>query len=478
MIGETKGGKGKAGMANVILTDDPGDLGQQAGGAQVDCACDCDCACPIEGSGPLPVLDLPVAYYLELTPRCNNRCPGCGNVYAPARARVSSPSPDRPLRSKVEGRGGGKASRPLDGDEWQALIARLAAHAHHLKLTGGEPTLHPDFPSIVCAVEDHGLSFALFTNGRWPDPGATVRLLRWTPACDGLLVSLHGPDAATHEAFSGVPGSFGETTANLRRATEAGLEAAVSLVLTRHNWDRVQETLDLARSLGAHHVVCNRWIGAPGLGLAPSTEQLRSAIATVERLRRASASIRFGNCIPQCFEASSSTGCTAGRTFATIDPWGRMRPCNHAPLVAGNLRTAPIESIWHGPQMARWRDMVPVDCKACAAYAACHGGCRAQALLSGKAHDPLLRQPLHAPSLPVPALSLYRELRPVGQYTIRRESGRALLIHKNQVAVVPAALSGRWPRLDGSQSLHEIQTHYGEHALAWVGQCYRQGMVT
>ena len=25
MIGETKGGKGKAGMANVILTDDPGD---------------------------------------------------------------------------------------------------------------------------------------------------------------------------------------------------------------------------------------------------------------------------------------------------------------------------------------------------------------------------------------------------------------------------------------------------------------------
>ena len=75
----------------VILTDDPNDRGEQLNAAQVDCACDCDCACPVDSLSsdeassqgePTPVLSRPVAYYLELTPACQNRCPGCGNVYA------------------------------------------------------------------------------------------------------------------------------------------------------------------------------------------------------------------------------------------------------------------------------------------------------------------------------------------------------------------------------------------------------------
>jgi len=159
-----------------------------------------------------------------------------------------------------------------------------------------------------------------------------------------------------------------------------------------------------------------------------------------------------------------------------------MRPCNHAPLVAGDLRAASteaaIDAAWHGPAMEQWRALVPAVCTTCAAYATCHGGCRAQALLSGQAQDPLLRRPTHVPVSPGPALTLYRELRPIGRYVQRRERDRETLIYKSQVAVVPDALSGRWPRLDGSLALHEIQAQYGEHALAWVGQCYRQGMVT
>jgi radical SAM protein with 4Fe4S-binding SPASM domain len=155
-----------------------------------------------------------------------------------------------------------------------------------------------------------------------------------------------------------------------------------------------------------------------------------------------------------------------------------MRPCNHAPLVAGDLTAGSIQAVWRGPAMEQWRALVPAVCTTCAAYATCHGGCRAQALLSGAAHDPLLRGPTHAPAPPAPVLALYRELRPVGRYVQRRERGREVWIHKSQVTLVPDALSGRWPRLDGSLTLHEIQAHYGEGALAWVGQCYRQGIVT
>jgi len=277
----------------LILTDDPTDLGERSVFSD---QCDCDCACPVDGM-PTPVLSLPVAYYLELTPACNNRCPGCGNVYA-----------DRVCLAP-----------PLDGEEWCDLIAILASHARQFKVTGGEATLHPAFAEIVRAIAGHGIPFTLFTNGRWSRPGALIQLLRGLPLFEGFLVSLHGPDADTHEAFSGVPGSFAETVSNVRRAVDAGLDVAISAVIHQGNWDRIPETLDVTIGLGAHHLVCNRSIGAPVAGVTPDRAQLRAAIAAIESHRLAGHPIRFGNCIPQCFAPSSSRGCTAGSTFATVE---------------------------------------------------------------------------------------------------------------------------------------------------------------
>ncbi len=482
---------------NVVLTNNPADLGKPAISSHQDCACDCQCACPTDGT-PIPTLSLPVAYYLELTPVCDNRCPGCGNVYANARNRTAV---------------------SLDGTEWRNLIARLAPHAHQFKLTGGEPTLHPDFAQIVRTVEDNGIPFTLFTNGRWSDPTNLLRLLRDTDTCEGLLVSLHGPDAATHEAFSGVPGSFDETVANVRRAADAGLDVATSIVINRYNWDRIAETLDLALSLGANHVVCNRYISqdtptvssqkvgecsrgfhtSPGQramesaatlqpprntekipftdDVSPSQAQLRAAIATIESLRAAGRPIRFGNCIPQCFEASSSRGCTAGSTFATIDPWGRMRPCNHAPLVAGDLRTQPVQDVWQGEAMSHWRSLVPAGCTTCSVFSTCHGGCRAQALLAGCTQDPLIRIPLaEQPSVPAPEL-LYAGLRPTGKFARRVAGSVDVLISKGQVVSVPADCKPLVSQLDGSLTLGQIERRYGHAAVNWVGALHQERMV-
>lgn len=415
--------------------------------------CDCDCACPTDGAAA-PVLALPAAFYLELTPACNNRCPGCGNLYAQ--------TPDRfPKTCQVS---------------WRALIAQLAPHTQHVKLTGGEPTLHPDFAGIVAALGEFGISFAVFTNARWMEPARVLGTLRAAPTCEGLLVSLHGPDAATHEAFSGVPCSFAETTANIRRAVAAGLDVATSIVLTCHNWAQIEATLALALDLGANHLVCNRWIGPPSLGLAPEPAHLRAAIAQIESLRAAGEPIRFGNCIPQCFAPSSSTGCTAGATFATLDPWGCVRPCNHAPLVAGDLRTQSLAEIWHGPVMTCWRDLVPAACAACPAFTTCHGGCRAQALLAEAAQDPLMQMPFPLPT-PEPEVRLWAGLRPLAQGARREEAGRLLLLHQGQVAVVPPELRALLPHLDGTRTLRDIQQRHGDDAINWIGGLAQAGLV-
>lgn len=445
---------------NVILTDNPADRGNLTV-TRADCACDCQCACPTEGA-VLPVLPAPVACYLELTPACNNACPGCGNVY-----EAMSPH----------------FAPPLDGPAWKRLITLMSAHVRQFKLTGGEPTLHPDLADLLRHINALGIPFTLFSNGRWQDGDGLLALLSSLECCEGLLISLHGPDAPTHEAFSGVVGSFAQTTATVCRAVEAGLDVSLSMVINRLNFDRIEATLDLAMRLGANHLVVNRLLGPLADGrlshrLTPQASHLRQAMLTVERLRMHGRPIRFGNCIPQCFEPSSSRGCTAGRSFATVDPWGRLRPCNHAPVIAGDLNTQSVEEVWHGEVMRRWRAMLPTGCAGCAALAVCYGGCRAQALWSETAHDPLINAPLSTwQPEGEPELRLWAGLRPLASFARQQAGETAVLLNRGTVVAVPATY---WPlldRLDGSLSLQDIHTCYGPAAVEWIGVLHRDGMV-
>ncbi|NJN66193.1 MAG: radical SAM protein [Chloroflexaceae bacterium] len=339
---------------------------------------DCDCATVgEEGAWPAAPPTVPSVYALELTAACNSRCAGCGNVFSPHRASV-------PLRS---------VSPPMSPDQWAQVLDIIAPHARRLKLTGGEPTCHPHFAAIVAAIQQRRIPFTLFTNGRWNDTESLIALLQRTPECVGVLVSLHGAEAQAHEAFTGVPGSFAETVANLRRAAHAGLPIHTSTVITRQNAPQVEALVHLSRSIGAGWSVFNRFIGRPVPHLTPTRAAFLQAIRTVERLAGDGYPTRIGTVLPHCGVSVSVSveGCLAGTACATIDPWGNVRPCNHAPQTAGNLLTTPLAAIWRSPTMEAWRGLVPEPCRACSAFAQCGGGCRAEAVLNQCEGDPLMQ---------------------------------------------------------------------------------------
>jgi radical SAM protein with 4Fe4S-binding SPASM domain len=205
----------------------------------------------------------------------------------------------------------------------------------------------------------------------------------------GLLISLHGCDVDSHEAFSSVCGSFQETVENIRRAVDAGLVVATSTVLTRYNVLRLEEIVDFALSLGAQHAVFNRYLGASLPSVEPTMEELRDGILVLESMIRSGAPVRYGNPVPQCFAFNSSRGCAAGKSYCTIDPWGNLRPCNHSPTIVGNLFEQSLEALWHSDGMEQWRALIPSECQSCPEVAACSGGCKALAELRVERCDPL-----------------------------------------------------------------------------------------
>lgn len=333
-----------------------------------------DCACHAQG---LTWDGTRLAFlFLELTSACNNACPGCSNPYAAQR----SPA-------------------PLPATTWAAILESARPHFQWVKLTGGEPTLHPEFLSIVATLETLALPFTLLTNGRWLAPEGLVHTLQRSPVFQGLLVSLHGPDAASHEGFSGVPGSFAATVQNIRRATVAGLRVTLSTVLTRYNWNRVEVMVMLARMLGAAGVSFSRYIGSPLPALEATPAQVQAAMRRIETLKAQDEPVGFGAPLPQCVATTEMTACLAGEAFVTVDPWGRVRPCNHAPVYLGDLRQQSLAEILDSPAARSWRAFVPTECTTCGLSLVCHGGCRAEALLRAPASYSLPRLPVRFPAV-------------------------------------------------------------------------------
>jgi radical SAM protein with 4Fe4S-binding SPASM domain len=399
-----------------------------------DCA-DCDCACfTNDDRDPATVLSAPILYSLELTSTCNNRCIGCGNVFADNRT-----------------------PQPLSAARWREILVSLRPHIHRLKLTGGEPTLHPEFDTVVATLQEFDISFALFTNARWRDPARLVAFLQTAPQCRGMLVSLHGSASASHDAFTGMPGSFDETCANICHAVAAGLNVTTSTVITSHNWHEVGDIVCLSQELGANHAVFNRYLGKSLPQIEPTEDQLHQAVEAIDNLRSQGDRVKFGNCVPQCFHPSSSTGCLAGVAYCTVDPWGNVRPCNHAPLICGNLLEQSIEEIWYGAAMNRWREMIPEQCLYCLKLPRCHGGCRAVAMIQGLETDPLMRNSVLERELEPPeALILYEGAIPVGRYGLRAQDFGYVLVRGNRIVPVAAAAKSVLDACDGCTTLRQI----------------------
>ncbi|MFZ5949693.1 MAG: SPASM domain-containing protein, partial [Candidatus Rifleibacteriota bacterium] len=115
--------------------------------------------------------------------------------------------------------------------------------------------------------------------------------------------------------------------------------------------------------------------------------------------------IHFAIPIPPCalprgkiFPHLAFSFCPIGREaeYLTVSPNGDLRPCNHLPVILGNLCDETIEEILQKEKYQKFLHELgdpPEFCRGCVAWKSCRGGCRGAAFSwSGtlKRHDPWL----------------------------------------------------------------------------------------
>lgn len=112
-------------------------------------------------------------------------------------------------------------------------------------LSGGEPTVHPDYVEIVRRTKAMGYEhIQTVTNGRRM---FYEQFMRDSVAAglSEITFSLHGHTPQLHDSLTHSPGSFAQGLVALRRAlTIPGLIVSVDIVINRRNVRHLRDTLD------------------------------------------------------------------------------------------------------------------------------------------------------------------------------------------------------------------------------------------
>ncbi|OGR77154.1 MAG: hypothetical protein A2X32_07690 [Elusimicrobia bacterium GWC2_64_44] len=169
--------------------------------------------------------------------KCDNKCVMCTNEPAFALQAASHYG----LKSQI-----GKLERWLKG--LAPVYLKNAGRAEFVSLTGGEPTLHPDFFKLLAYFRRRlpGVPITLLSNGRrFGNRAFAEKFSAAARPPFSLAVALHGPTAGIHDGISGVRGSFAQTVRGFKNllSLPGAPFLEIRLVLHKKNVAALDRTL-------------------------------------------------------------------------------------------------------------------------------------------------------------------------------------------------------------------------------------------
>jgi len=273
----------------------------------------------------------------------------------------------------------------------QAIPLGLAS----VKLTGGEPMLHPRFRDLVGLASDEGLGINIETNGTLVDDSIARFLMGRKVSF--ISVSLDGAEAATHDALRGVAGSFDKAVSGIKALVDAGFKPQAICTLHRGNAHQMADVISLAQSLGCGSVKFNhlqtmgRGVTMKGrAGLDP--EKVLALYRDMERTIAPSCPIRLSYDIPFAFRTigsllkSGTERCGILNILGVLSG-GELSLCgvgvNVPELIYGHLASDEVADVWcHAPGLSELRRLVPEHlegiCGRCVHRDLCLAECVAQ----------------------------------------------------------------------------------------------------
>ncbi len=309
----------------------------------------------------------------NLTQRCNLECAHCYIAAGPSESGSGELTTDECLRIADE-------------------IFELNP-APMFILSGGEPLLREDLPTIAAHAVERGATVVVGTNGTLLTD-AKIEELK-DAGVSGVAVSVESLDPTYHDRFRRGHGSLEATLEAVERLVRHRLDFVVQTTITKGNRRELNDLVDWAAARGA--VSFNAYfLVSTGRGSRMSdlsAVEYESALEELVdlHLRHLGSMMVRSKCAPHFMRLvheraphspilNYGTRCPCGVHYCRVTPEGKLTACPYMPVAAGDLRTQGFAEVWRGSEVFRnlRAGELGGKCGACEYRQLC-GGCRARA---------------------------------------------------------------------------------------------------
>ena len=296
------------------------------------------------------------------------------------------------------------ASDSLEFNRVSELIREFSLQGGiKLCISGGEPLTYKELPVVIDACTTNNIQVSIYTTGIVSSDGIpkiitddTIDLLVKSDV--RMVFSLHGACAETHDAMTGVGGSFKATVNAIQKIRKTGLPTEAHIVPTAMNFNELVPMSEILASLNIRKV---SWLRLVPQGRACSHWDVlhlrREQISQLTKIkneiesRYPMISLRTGapfNIL--CPEVPTS--CEAGVSVLTIRPDGFVAPCDafkgfdvHDEF--SNILNHSLIEVWNKSFFLNsirkiQEPKLISSCAKCTLYSHCNSGCLAQQIIA------------------------------------------------------------------------------------------------
>ena len=300
----------------------------------------------------MPEYDRPPVVTISFTDRCNLECAHC---YSECGRR----DPGHELTTE----------QWLDFVDYAVANDFIAAY-----FEGGEPLQRPDFATVLKRASRSMMTW-LRTHATLIDEDMAGRLR--AAGLGGAFVELMGARASTHEAGTGVAGSFAATCRGIENLLAARIDTRSVIILTRRTAPELNDLLRLAADLGVAQVSVLRLypIGRAKRLWGELSLSLDDQMAALAAVKPPS-----GVQVAHSWHPNDKNCCWSS---VAVNAYGNSIGCPYLREFVryGNVTSIPLLDGWHTDPLYRRLRAGHVDhsCGACETREGTRGGCRATA---------------------------------------------------------------------------------------------------
>ncbi len=297
-----------------------------------------------------------------------------------------------------------RSASELTTEQGYRLLDEIRSFGEPLMVfTGGDPLKRPDLFDLI----RYSVKIGLRTN---VTPSATPLLT--DEAIDQfkaagvtrMAISVDGHDAASHDDFRGIPGTFDRAMAALRHARDIGLDTQFQTTVTRRNMNHLPEIAEIVREMGSKMwslfflIVTGRALASEDL-LAEEYEQVFDFMYNLSKTApfgiKTTEAMHYRRYIAQRMKAEHgaavnesakgvafrTAGVSDGKGFVFVSHQGEIFPSGFLPVSGGNVLNEALTDVYRNSELFKTlRDTTQREgkCGICEYQKVC-GGSRSRA---------------------------------------------------------------------------------------------------